>query len=475
MTNRRQPNPPPELPGYTYSRLLGLGGFADVFVYRQHLPAREVAVKVLTASALEGPARDRFVTEANLMAQVSQHPAIVTVHHADFAADGRAYLVMEYCQRPGLSQRYRTERISVAECLRIGIRLASAVQAAHDAGILHRDIKPANVLTTDFGWPALTDFGIAAATGQTDVAVGMSIPWAPPELIRPEPTGDERADIYSLASTIYSVLAGRSPFEVPGAANTASELIGRIERMPLPRLGRPDIPDELYNVLVRAMSRNPENRYPTAVAFARALQRVEMLMGAPVTPLDVRDEHSSSPIVHLADDSTRVRPVAASAMGFEDEHPGPMGSARITVDGDVSAASSGRRAVIAAAGVLLAIVVGVFVWMNRDFVSQPVPSDTGVQQPTVTTMTVVPQVQDVVGVRNDDGSVTVTWVNPEPEPGDRYLWAVVDPTQELLERHMVTDPAINISDLGAHEVCVQIWLGRADGRVSNRPVVECVQ
>ena len=99
------------------------------------------------------------------MAQLSHHPSIVTIYHAAIAADGRPFLVMEYCSRPGLAERYRQERISVAEALRIGIRLASAVETAHRAGILHRDIKPANVLTTDFGWPALTDFGIAATTG----------------------------------------------------------------------------------------------------------------------------------------------------------------------------------------------------------------------------------------------------------------------------------------------------------------------
>ena len=109
------------------------------------------------------------------MAQLSHHPSIVTIYHAAIAADGRPFLVMEYCSRPGLAERYRQERISVAEALRIGIRLASAVETAHRAGILHRDIKPANVLTTDFGWPALTDFGIAATTGSRSRCDGRHV------------------------------------------------------------------------------------------------------------------------------------------------------------------------------------------------------------------------------------------------------------------------------------------------------------
>src|SRR5690606_30252419 len=180
MRARREASTPPTIPGFEYVRLLGLGGFADVFEYRQDLPQRSVAVKVLLASSIDEATRERFFVEANLMAQLSHHPSIVTIHHADISADGRPYLVMEYCSRPGIGARYRTERITVQETLRTGIRLASAVESAHRLGILHRDIKPANILTTDFGYPALTDFGIAAATGGAGAAgTGMSIPWSP--------------------------------------------------------------------------------------------------------------------------------------------------------------------------------------------------------------------------------------------------------------------------------------------------------
>ncbi|WP_448629154.1 serine/threonine-protein kinase [Cellulomonas soli] len=285
MTARREASAPPHLPGYTYVRVLGLGGFADVFLYEQELPRREVAVKVLLAGSLDDQVRTRFQTEANLMAQLSHHPSIVTIHQAAIASDGRPYLVMEYCSRPGLAERYRQERISVAEALRIGIRLSSAVETAHRAGILHRDIKPANVLTTDFGWPALTDFGIAATTGHGGSAtVGMSIPWSPPELLGDRPTGDERSDVYSLGATIYSLLAGRTPFELPGAPNGAADLVGRIERMPLPPTGRDDVPPDLHDVLVRAMEKHPSRRLPSAAAVARALQQVEAGLRLPATP-----------------------------------------------------------------------------------------------------------------------------------------------------------------------------------------------
>ena len=330
MSSRREASTPPTIAGYEYTRLLGMGGFADVFLYRQLMPRRPVAVKVLLASSLDDEARARFRTEADLMATLSHHPSIVTVLQADVAPDGRPYLVMEYCSRPGLGQRYRAERMGVAEVLRIGVRLAGAVETAHRAGILHRDIKPANVLITDFGWPALADFGIAATTGLAGTSIGMSIPWSPPEMLAEEPVGDVRADVYSLAATVYSLLARRSPFEVPDGSNTAADLIGRIERTPLGPTGRGDVPDSLQAVLARAMEKSPAQRHHSALAFARALQQVEAELMLPLTPLDLPEDADPRPapgrVTELgeAGQATRLRPVrtvhpdeaaAASAAG----------------------------------------------------------------------------------------------------------------------------------------------------------------
>ncbi|GAA2719982.1 serine/threonine-protein kinase [Cellulomonas aerilata] len=313
MTTGRRPSTPPVIAGYSVGRLLGMGGFADVFLYEQQLPRRPVAVKVLLADTLDPEVLARFGTEADLMARLSHHPSIVTIHQAAVAADGRPYLVMEHCSRPGLGARYRTERIPVAEALRIGIRLASAVETAHRAGILHRDIKPANVLTTDFGWPALTDFGIAATTGWSrGSAVGMSIPWSPPELLAEHPTGDVRADVYSLGATVYALLAGRSPFEVPGGENGPADLIARIERSPLPATGRADVPASLQAAFARAMEKDPVRRFHSALALARALQAVEHELMLPGTPVELAEGTGASAVEpsHAVDDAvTRLRPV----------------------------------------------------------------------------------------------------------------------------------------------------------------------
>src|SRR5580765_6271680 len=248
---KRAPGTPPDLNGYQPISHLGSGGFADVFLYEQDLPRRRVAVKVLVGSAVTEGVRERFVAEANAMALLSAHPSIVTIYFAGFAPDGRPCIVMEYCPRPNLAVRYKRETIPVAEALRIGVRLASAVETAHRAGILHRDIKPANVLVTEYGWPALTDFGIAAQIESVAESEAISLPWCAPELLDPAPHADVRTDVYALGATVYALLAGRSPFEVVGGSNRAVDIMARIAKDPVPPIGRRDLPHMLEQVLAR--------------------------------------------------------------------------------------------------------------------------------------------------------------------------------------------------------------------------------
>jgi len=311
VSGRRAPQAPPRLAGFTPVDLLGSGGFADVFLYEQQLPRRRVAVKVLLPDRMATGSIEEFTAEANVMAMLSTHPAIVTIYQAGVADDGRPYLVMEYCPKPNLQVRYRAELFSVAEALRIGVQVGAAVETAHRAGVLHRDIKPANILVTEYNRPALTDFGIASAAGAGD-AGGLSIPWSPPEVVAEKPTSDARSDVWSLGATLYSLLVGRSPFELPGQRNTGVELITRIESAPLAPIGRSDVPPSLQRVLQRAMSKSPADRYPTALEFARALQKVQIELAHSVTPIDILDDGTPAGVVDDADDGlTRVRGVVS--------------------------------------------------------------------------------------------------------------------------------------------------------------------
>ncbi len=495
MTVRREASRPPTIPGLQYVRLLGIGGFADVFLYEQELPRRSVAVKVLLAATLDDEMRRRFRVEADLMARLSHHPSIVTVLHADVADDGRPYLVMEYCAGPSLAERYRAERMPVAEVLRIAIRLACAVETAHRAGILHRDIKPANVLTTDFGWPALTDFGIAATTGAVPGgAVGMSIPWAPAELLSAVPSGDERSDVYSLAATVYSLLAGRTPFEVPGGANGAADLVARIERGALPPVGRVDVPARLDRVLAGAMARDPVDR-PTAAALARDLQQVEAGLGLAVTPLDLPDAMRLHAVPRVGsaegDQATRVRPVVATAdPTARRPAPGPSsppeaaagdaGAGPIRhVDGPggsgAPAVPSRRRLVLpSAAGVVLVVAVAAIAATaaggGTAAPSAPVPASATAGTGVV--VSAVPAPVGLAGTMASDGSVRFTWTNPEPLPGDRYLWGVVPPTGEPTLA-LVDVPTVTVP--GPAPVCVEVSIVREDRRASTHPAQGCAR
>ncbi|WP_440694619.1 serine/threonine-protein kinase [Clavibacter nebraskensis] len=326
---RRLPSTPPVLPGFTYVTVLGSGGFADVFLYEQDMPRRQVAVKVMLAEIVTERLRAMFRAEADLMAQLSAHPSVLTVHQASVAADGRPYLVMELCSS-SLSDRYRREPLGVAEALRVGIRIASAVETAHRAGVLHRDIKPANILTTAFGHPVLSDFGIASTledAAATD-AVGLSIPWSAPEVLAEESPGTVRSEVWSLAATVYSLLAGRSPFEVPGGQNAPADLVARIQRArPLPT-GRADVPERLELVLRRAMSREPSARPESALAFVRELQAVEAELRLAQTALEVASEEWASAVAAGAgedDDPTRVRGIVQVDPGTT----GPRGPRRV--------------------------------------------------------------------------------------------------------------------------------------------------
>jgi serine/threonine protein kinase len=538
---RRAPTSPPDIPGLTFLRALGSGGFSDVYLYEQELPRREVAVKVLAAETVDDQTRAAFVGEANLMAQLSAHPYIVTIYGASVAADGRPYFMMEYCAGPSLAEQYKDHRFTVADALRTGVRLSSAVATAHSAGILHRDIKPANVLTNAYGWPALTDFGISAALepdhahagltagggaapagepdGGTSPTIGMSIPWSPPEMFADHPQTDVRSDVFSLAATIYTLLAGHTPFEVRGKPNGMIDLIGRIERgamTPLENV-RPDVPRSLLLVLARGMAVAKESRYDSVLEFARALQRVELELSFSPTTIDVpnlavpaagRPEagdpdatrlrdirtidaqggHASAPVVPSATPRTPAAPASgddastivggvrspARSVAPAAAPPGqPVDDS--TVHGPRRSTVRARRRWVPAAviGVVVVLVAGgvtAGILLGGTGEREPLASPSADTDPLAVEGVPQPQEGDV-SVAGDGSSVTFTWTNPDAEDGDRYIWQRSDgvagdktPTSEA----SATIDGVTPGD----EVCVSVWIVRS-GRQSPEPLEMC--
>ena len=250
------------------------------------------------------------------MARLSSHPSIVSVYGAGTVEEERSYLIMEYCPPPHLGKLAASQPLSLSRALEIGIRLAGAVETIHRVGYLHRDIKPASILLTPFGRPVLGDFGIAAPIGlsiEKDEFGGASPPWASPEQQLDRESLTPASDVYALAATIYTLLAGRSPHvDVSGAdRNDQLSMLDRVLHRQIPPIGRHDIPEQLERVLATAMATSPRERYASAVALARALQQVQTDLCLTITQLDVMEEasgrHTSG---NRNQDSTMLRPAA---------------------------------------------------------------------------------------------------------------------------------------------------------------------
>lgn len=291
--------PPPIIPGCTYIRLLGSGGFADVYLYQQEFPRRQIAVKVLRQKIVEKSVQDAFLREANMMAQLSSHPSILTVFEAGLSADGRAYLSSELCE-PTPARTWRSHPMAVERVLEIGVSICSALETVHRTGRTHRDVKPSNILTTAFGQTVLADFGVATALA-TDSSAGqyaMSVPWSAPEVVTLETTGTIASEVWSLGATLYSLLAGRSPFEeTDSAKNTTDHIKKRIIKAIVPPIGVPGVPQILEAVVVKALAKNPQDRYTSMQEFALELNEIQDKLGLRATQLSFPITGSSATLI----------------------------------------------------------------------------------------------------------------------------------------------------------------------------------
>lgn len=281
-----------------------------MFLYEQDMPRRVVAVKVLVDDAVNPDVLRTFNAETDILARLSAHPSIVTIHQASISADGRPYFVMEYCP-DGMGTRYKKAPLEVPEVLDVGVRVAAALETAHRTGLLHRDIKPSNVLLTSMGAPALADFGIAAAISRSDEApevFAMSIPWSAPEVLQGDVTGSIASEVWSLGATLYTLLAGRAPFELPsGERIPRDQLQARILRSKYVPTGREDLGERLEKALVRAHQKKPGDRFESMTAFADELRWAQYELGLPPTAFDVVDSSWASAAVPVDFDQESSR------------------------------------------------------------------------------------------------------------------------------------------------------------------------
>lgn len=268
--------------GFADAKEAGRGASGVVYRCNQTSLGRTVAVKVL-ASELDDSNRERFLREGYAMGQLSGHPNIVNILQVGVTSNGRPYIVMPFHSADSLAQRLqRSGPLSWPETLRIGVKLCGALETAHKAGTLHRDIKPGNVLTTDYGEPQLTDFGIARVDGGFKTVTGFfsgTIAFTAPEVLSGEqPT--VTADIYSLGATLYALIAGTAAHD----NSTGEQLIAqymRIVSSPIPDMRLKGIPADVCTAIERSMSLDPSKRYASASELGRELQAVQRRNGLP--------------------------------------------------------------------------------------------------------------------------------------------------------------------------------------------------
>jgi eukaryotic-like serine/threonine-protein kinase len=255
----------------------GSGGMAEVYRARDELLGREVALKVLSERFSRDKAFvERFRREARAAANLS-HPNIVSLY--DYGSDDDTYfIVMEFIDGKALSDVIAAEAPLMPErAADIAAEVAAALQRAHSAGLVHRDIKPGNIMITSAGQTKVTDFGIARALrrdGETTMTqTGMVIGTA--AYLSPEQaqgnTVDARSDVYSLGCVLYEMLTGRPPFAGDTPLSIAYKHVR--ESAARPSQSNADVPRELDAIVLKALAKNPDNRYDSATEMQQDLQR----------------------------------------------------------------------------------------------------------------------------------------------------------------------------------------------------------
>jgi eukaryotic-like serine/threonine-protein kinase len=287
---------------------------AEVWKGRDRVLNRTVAIKTLLPQfARDGSFVDRFRREAQAAARLN-HPGIVSVY--DSGDGNEPFIVMQYIEGRTLAEFLGSgKKLQPMQAAQIGQEIGEALAAAHAQGVIHRDIKPANVMVTRDGKILVMDFGIARLIAGPETAPQTSAVMGTASYLSPEQAQghavDARTDIYSLGVVLYEMLAGRPPFTGDSPMAIAYKQVNATP--PAPSSENPDVPPELDAVVMRALSKNPANRYQTAQEFAEDLERART--GGEVT---------ATPLLPVGGEATQVisRPQPTSVMPPTEEPPG---------------------------------------------------------------------------------------------------------------------------------------------------------
>lgn len=272
----------PVVEGLIIEERIARGGQASIYRAWQPMHERTVALRVLDVR-LDPALLERFHRERRALGRISHHPGIVAMLDSGVTDRGEPYLILEYATDGSLQERINEGPMSIDEATALIISLCGALACAHREGVAHRDIKPGNVLCSSFGDWQLTDFGLAALHGDpTTATIQVSFAHAAPESFDPNSAQSQAeaalSDVYSLASTLYSLVTGTEPF-APAEGEPALSTIRRIVTDPVPDARSAGVPGELTHLLEHAMSKEAVHRPQSATEFGLSLNAVREHLG----------------------------------------------------------------------------------------------------------------------------------------------------------------------------------------------------
>ena len=359
---------------YKILGLLGKGGMGEVYLAEDTELHRRIALKVLPAGFTRDSDRvRRFVQEAHA-ASALNHPNIVTIHEIG-RLDDVHFIVTEFIEGQTLREKFRTGGVPVTEALDVAIQVASALDAAHAAGIVHRDIKPENIMLRRDGYVKVLDFGLAKlaehekpstdlVTAKEAVTTNPGIVMGTVNYMSPEQARgldvDVRTDLWSLGAVLYEMITGRVPF---GGETTSHVIVAILESDPAPLAIQGELPPALEQIFLKALCKDKNERYQTASDLALDLKRLKQDLESDARLSPLHSDRSDGEIATRRDGLAAARTVYQSTTNTAD-----VGFGRSTSSAEyfISEIKRHKRgSALATAAIVIAVGAVVYFYVGR--------------------------------------------------------------------------------------------------------------